>query len=238
MDESKWLTGSEVSEMIRHLENQHRMHRTKKGQRRLRLFGCACCRLIWDVMTDERARQAVVLAERYADGEVGRAEMKEFHPQHAKAFSRVLSISHKQTAADWAHAATISLVYPGGIGTTFSTQYARMAAECRGPGGPAYLPPSGPRTASAQRQADLLRDVFGNPFRPVTVPASVLSWNDRAVPKLAQSVYQERAFDRLPVLADALEDAGCADADVLGHCRRPGEHVRGCWVVDLLQGRL
>jgi hypothetical protein len=57
------------------------------------------------------------------------------------------------------------------------------------------------------------------------------------VPKLAAAIYEERAFDRLPVLADALEDARCADAAILGHCRSGGEHVRGCWVVDLVLGK-
>jgi hypothetical protein len=64
-----------------------------------------------------------------------------------------------------------------------------------------------------------------------------LSWNDGIVPKLAQAIYDDRVFDRLPILADALEEAGCTNADILNHCRRPGEHVRGCWVVDLLLGK-
>jgi hypothetical protein len=54
---------------------------------------------------------------------------------------------------------------------------------------------------------------------------------------LAKSIYEDRAFDRLPILADALEESGCHDPDILAHCRQPGEHVRGCWVVDLLLGR-
>ena len=67
---------------------------------------------------------------------------------------------------------------------------------------------------------------------------SWLAWNDGTVVKLAQAIYDDRAFDRLPILADALEDAGCQDADILGHCRQQGAvHVRGCWVVDLLTGR-
>ena len=86
-------------------------------------------------------------------------------------------------------------------------------------------------------QTALVRDLFGNPFRPVTVDPSWLAWNERTVVKLAQGIYDERAFDRLPVLADALEEAGCDDPDILGHCRQPGEHVRGCWVVDLLLGK-
>jgi hypothetical protein len=84
---------------------------------------------------------------------------------------------------------------------------------------------------------DLIRDMFGNPFRTAIVEPSWLVWNGGTVVKIAQGVYDDRAFDRLPVLADALEDAGCHDADILGHCRHAGPHVRGCWVVDLLTGR-
>jgi hypothetical protein len=71
----------------------------------------------------------------------------------------------------------------------------------------------------------------------VPLHPSWLRWDDGTIPKLAQAIYDERAFDHLPVLADALEEAGCANADILAHCRGPGEHVRGCWVVDLLLGK-
>ncbi|MBL8795191.1 MAG: hypothetical protein JNM56_14900 [Planctomycetia bacterium] len=80
-----------------------------------------------------------------------------------------------------------------------------------------------------------MRDLVGNPFRPVTVNPA---WLTPTVISLAQAIYAERAFDRLPILADALEDAGCDHADILNHCRQPGEHVRGCWVIDLLTGRI
>ncbi len=66
--------------------------------------------------------------------------------------------------------------------------------------------------------------------------AAWLAWNGGTVQKVAQSIYDERAFDRMPILADALEEAGCTNQDILGHCRQPREHVRGCWVVDLLLG--
>jgi hypothetical protein len=81
-------------------------------------------------------------------------------------------------------------------------------------------------------QCDLLRDIF--PPADVVARPAWLAANDGAVGKIAQAVYDERAFDRLPVLADALEDAGCDEPLVLAHCRRAGPHVRGCWVVDLL----
>jgi len=91
--------------------------------------------------------------------------------------------------------------------------------------------------AECVEQAVLLRDIIGNPFRSFAVDSSWLSWRDSTIPKLAQAIYDERAFDLLPILADALEDAGCDNADILNHCRQPGEHVRGCWVVDLLLGK-
>jgi hypothetical protein len=82
--------------------------------------------------------------------------------------------------------------------------------------------------------AGLVRDVFGNPFRPVAFHAR---WRTADTVGLARGVYEDRAFDRLPLLADALMDAGCADEDILAHCRSDGPHVRGCWVVDLVLGK-
>jgi hypothetical protein len=76
--------------------------------------------------------------------------------------------------------------------------------------------------------------VLGNPFRPVTPDPS---WLTPTALASGQGIYAERAFDRLPILADALQDAGCDRAEVLDHCRGPGPHVRGCWVVDRLLGK-
>jgi hypothetical protein len=99
--------------------------------------------------------------------------------------------------------------------------------------------PADPIWAKEEKaQSDLLRDNFGPlPFRPVGIDPTILAWNCSTIPRLAQAIYGESAFDRLPVLADALEDAGCHDAGILSHCRQSGEHVRGCWVVDLLLGK-
>jgi hypothetical protein len=80
----------------------------------------------------------------------------------------------------------------------------------------------------------LVEDIFGNPFRPAAVDPS---WLTSTVVALARGIYEERAFDRMPILADALQDAGCDNDDVLNHCRGPGPHVRGCWVVDLVLGK-
>jgi hypothetical protein len=103
---------------------------------------------------------------------------------------------------------------------------ARVAAE--GVIGAVGLPKPAPAAA-------LLRDLFANPFRPPPpVEPAWLAWNGGTAAKLARSIYDDRAFDRLPLLADALEDAGCTDAAILGHLRGRGPHVRGCWAVDLV----
>ena len=103
-------------------------------------------------------------------------------------------------------------------------------------GGDNYLPSDDRRLYAPETPAhcDLIRDIFGNPFRPVVADPA---WLTPTVQSIASAIYADRAFDRLPILADALEEAGCTDADVLLHCRIPGEHVRGCWVVDLVLGK-
>ncbi len=81
------------------------------------------------------------------------------------------------------------------------------------------------------KHCDLVRDIFGNPFRPVTLDPR---WLTSTVLDLARIIYDERTFERMPILADALMDAGCDSEEILSHCRNGGPHVRGCWVIDLL----
>ena len=83
-------------------------------------------------------------------------------------------------------------------------------------------------------QVALARDIFGNPFRPVTFDPA---WRTADATGIAARMYESRDFSAMPILADALEEAGCTNADVLLHCREPGVHVRGCWVVDLVLGK-
>jgi hypothetical protein len=96
----------------------------------------------------------------------------------------------------------------------------------------------------AAAQVALLLDLFGNPFRSVTIASSTLVWNGGICVRLSRAIYEERSLPagilnnaQLAILADALEEAGCSDADILNHCRQAGEHVRGCWVIDLLLGK-
>jgi hypothetical protein len=98
-------------------------------------------------------------------------------------------------------------------------------------------PTAAERDPQVARACAALREVFGNPFRPPRLDPAWLAWNGGAVGSLARSIYAEKAFGEIPVLADALEDAGCADPAVLAHLRGGDSHARGCWVLDLLLGR-
>ena len=65
---------------------------------------------------------------------------------------------------------------------------------------------------------------------------SWLSWNSEAVPSIARRIYEERTFHLMPILADALEEAGCIHTAILEHCRLESRHARGCWVLDSILG--
>lgn len=90
------------------------------------------------------------------------------------------------------------------------------------------------RHRNGAAQCELIRCLFGNPYHPSSVDPA---WLTGTVVTLARGIYADRAFDRLPVLADALQDAGCHDSVILEHCRREGSHARGCWVVDTVLGQ-
>ena len=91
-----------------------------------------------------------------------------------------------------------------------------------------------PDWGTSEQTADLIRDVFGNPFRPVAFDPN---WRTSSAIALAKTMYDARDFSAMPILADALQDAGCEHAEVLTHCRTASTHVRGCWVVDLVLGK-
>jgi hypothetical protein len=215
MTEADWLACSDPHKMLATL-------RGKASERKLRLFACACCRGIWHLVTDGRSQRAVEVAERYADGAATGEDL---------AAARAAAIAARAAAGDaWAAwAATWTAAWDAAEAAGAAARAATGAAW---------------DAARAAALIALLRDVFGNPFRPVSVDPAWLTWRGGTVPRLAQAAYDERDLPsghldhaRLAVLADALEDAGCQDADLLGHLRRPGPHVRGCWGVDLLLGR-
>jgi hypothetical protein len=178
------------------------------SDRKLRLFACACCHRIWHLLTDDD-RHAVGAAEQFAEGLVT-AKVRDA----ARYTCGAATTGHLPAASRAAGSAT----FASGWATAGMT--AAHAAEAG---------------LGSQAQCDLIGELFGNPFRLVSVDPAWGLWNSGTIPKLAQAIYEERTFDRMPLLADALEDAGCTDPTILDHLRGPGRHVRGCWVIDLLR---
>jgi hypothetical protein len=88
-----------------------------------------------------------------------------------------------------------------------------------------------------QVQCHLIRDAFGNPFCPQYLDPAWLRWHDSCVVQMARTIYEDRRFEDLPILADALEEAGCDNEWILWHCREPAEHARGCWLLDAILGK-
>ena len=230
MTELEWLASTDPAPMLAYL-------RGRASDRKLRLFAVACCQRVWQLLTDGRSRQAVEVAERYADGLAGEEELRLAVVGASTVAERGVAASDLVVDESVASAAFAALnsTLPAEKAADYVTANAASAVY-HAATAPGRLPAVA-RSAERAAQAALLRDIFGNPFRPAPADPAWLAWNDGVVPRLAQAVYDERAFDRLPVLADALEDAGCTDEQILRHCRAPGEHVRGCWVVDLVLGK-
>jgi hypothetical protein len=194
--------------------------RGRASNRKLRLYACGCCRRFWGLLRDERSRGAVEVAERYADGLAGYAKLQGAQ-RRARAVWQELAGDH--WGAAW------------GTPEMWAMRTAAQAAAAAGR--EAWRAAWGVADEHQGGHPDTLREVFGNPFCPVPLAPAWLAWEGGTVVKLAQSIYDERAFDRLPILTDALEEAGCDNADLLGHLRGPGPHARGCWAVDLLLGK-
>ena len=197
----------------------------KVSDRKPRLLGCACCHRLWHLLSDERSRKALSIAERYADGEVS-AEKLGYAWGDARRAAQVAHRQERQTAEGAAMYA-VAMLCQADIGRALEAVH--LAAGCE-----AYSLGHARLADIHNEQIPLLRDLFGNPFQPVALDSALRT---PAVVQLARSLYEEKRFEDLPVLADALEEAGCQDATVLEHCRGPGPHVKGCWVLDLLLGK-
>jgi len=199
---------------------------TDRGSPRLwRLLAVACARQVAGAMRYRDSVRALGVAERYADGRATHEELLAARFLAEAAARQALRDEFEDEVRAQFH---MDPEYEAAV-------VARRAADAVLPSvadevDPASLPPS-------LLYPDLFREVFGNPFRWVEADPGWLAWNDGVVCNLAEGIYAEAAFDLLPILADALEDAGCADADLLGHLRSPGPHVRGCWALDLVLGK-
>jgi hypothetical protein len=198
------------------------------SERKKRLFACACCRRVLSRIPDGRACAALEVSEAFADGAATSEQLAAAYAVAWEVYEAAMSSGEPEEpfteAVEQACGAALGDV-------------AEVAQEARLDPALDDEPSAADRRFTRRErkaQADLIRDIFGGPPSP---PAPPPGWLTPAVLALARGIYEGRAFDRLPVLADALQDAGCEDERVLGHCRGPGPHVRGCWLVDCILGK-
>jgi hypothetical protein len=239
--EAEWLNCTNPTPMLGFL-------RGKAGERKLRLFAIGCSRAIRSLLTkqptsllDHERRilaigeQKLAIAEQYADGSIRRSAID-------TAYCDILGLlsMRRPEQEPWAFALVADLRAT----STGCCRYGQVwerdrydAWQCAVDAGNylAWVAEAATDLEAVHRMGVVLcRCVFGNPFRSIALDAS---WKTPTVNSLAEGVYDDRAFDRLPILADALEEAGCTDATILEHLRSAGPHVRGCFAVDLLLGR-
>ena len=209
MTEAEWLACARPKPMLVFLQDQVR-------SRKLRLFACACCRrLVMPLATDIQLTESLLTAEWFADGEATQDDLEQ---------ARETARKMDQGGDDNRSFAWMAVFCATGpriddyVSTTVVVSFKEFARW-----EPEYV-----------SHAEIIRDIFGNPFRPVTFSPTWLT--DTAV-SLARGMYESRDFSAMPILADAFQDAGCDSADILDHCRSDGPHVRGCWVVDAVLGK-
>lgn len=248
MTEREWLTSESPQKMREHLEEK-----VGANARKLRLFACACCRRVARWFLDPVQHAAVDILEKYADGAATPDELAsacmdadQFDEQHP-----LLSEARDDVREDYLEAADAAARVVAQAtsndppGEHEPTYYHRLydtimhTVDAAGFGAVVDDPQNG-RTLPAQAVerkvlAAILRCVFGNPFRPITFDPV---WRTDAALSLSRQMYESHDFGAMPILADALQDAGCDYDDILSHCRDVNAtHVRGCWVVDLVLGK-
>jgi hypothetical protein len=228
MTDQEWMACTDSFRMVQSLLG-------RASERKLRLFACACCRRVWHLMTDSRHRHAVEMAERFSDGLASEAEF-------GAAMQNVTALwanlpPHQEGGWEPTHYMTgaTSHLETGGSAPWAASYASRGLASLVGErDSPGWI---SAREAEAAAQCELLRDITGDPSRPFHFDPAWLSGDGRPAVELVRGIDAEGRYGDLPMLAEKLERAGCRDGAVLSHCRGPGPHVRGCWVVDALLGR-
>jgi hypothetical protein len=225
MTETEWLACTDPTPMLQFLK-------ANASGRKLRLFAIACCRPIEHLFPDERCNNALRVAERYAEGIVGAAELHAAWEMADEVAQGLNDLRQTQgipaKVVSWAAANDAAF-------TVEESAFECAEVICQDYSFPQENALAWAAVWPRTREGfclSALREIFGNPFRPVVLDSR---WLTSTVVDLATSaIYDQRAFDRMPILADSLMDAGCDSDDILNHCRQIGEHARGCWALDLL----
>ena len=261
---AEWDACVDPAVMLTFLSNHLRKRRSEKNipdlgfgrinrsdqilQRKLRLVASGFCRRLWHDLPDGEFRRAIETTELYADGKISAGKLVETRERLAAG-----ALPFEQVTREKMHRALTNamrtyeqedvgrLLYvalstawevgeieaaPRAIWTAVEPQWNAYAIARN----------SVANSESQKLRANLLRDVIPNPFNEPKVKPEWMSWNSETIRRLAETIYAEHRFADMPILADALEEAGCDERPLLEHCRNPGPHIRGCWAVDLLRG--
>jgi hypothetical protein len=200
------------------------------------LLAVAYARCLWSLLQDERSRRAVEMSELFADGQVTQGEMTRASEDAWEVFYDIRDRLGSGWPMEAAAVAMFAAWDPAGWqGTSLGAAY-RVVERLHKAHMFHGLPHAHAEAVLTDLvlYTDIVRDIFGNPFRPVTFSPQ---WRTDTAIALARQMYDSREFSAMPILADALQDAGCDNEVILSHCRGPGPHVRGCWVVDLVLGK-
>ena len=229
MNEVAWLTSLLPGPMLDYLVG-------KTSERKLRLFACAVARRVWHLLRYALPRNAIVCAERFAEGQGTAEEMATLLDQANGAAGGAPMFEQPAYQAAAFTLIESALESARSVCEQVRQQVVREAAYEVPPGHDEQRATQAASTAENRALADLVREVFGNPFRPVIVDPVWLRTGNGTAGSLAQLFYDENRLDELPILADALQDGGCANDALLCHLRQSGGHVRGCWALDALLG--
>jgi hypothetical protein len=218
MTEVQWLSTTDALVLLRALPTP--------SVRKSELFACGCCRHLWHKMTDPRTRRALELAELFIDGAASREELLGACGPARAVENGYILIDKARGYRVTDHAASIA----AGCCLSIADHDPSVVARAN-----YFLSSSDDIPGEWKHQSDLVRCIFGNPYRLGICSAE---WRTDTVLALARQMYDSREFGAMPILADALQDAGCENAVILGHCRDTNcVHVRGCWVVDSVLGK-
>jgi hypothetical protein len=231
MKQADWLTGSNPDTMVAFLAD-------RASDRQWRLFTAGCLREVGHLLIEHRTRQAFLVLQAFADGQKTEEELAVANRTAAAAHGHLFSSGFPRGNYDRrilprveaAHQALVRATMPG---LNPRSQAVVVSSTLRFAD---YHDPAW-RQRISKTQCDLLRDLFGNPFRPVRVPKRWLRTIGQQAAEVARAIYDDRSFDELGILADALLDADCPRDELVRHCRENGPHGRGCWVVDALLGK-
>ena len=231
MTKAEWMACTDPAPMLRFLQG-------RVSERKFRLIALGCCRQLWGRTADRVTSAALAIVDQLAEAGALQTRMGSVRVPAGEAVLNCGASEPLESLSAGDKDGVSTQVFISALPPLLASILADLACLRTNPALLTRLLGFLTRTGlPSVRQTALIRDIVRGPLQPIRFRASWRTWSSGVCLEIARRIYKERAFDQLPILADALEEAGCDDADILGHCRAGGEYVRGCWVIDALLGK-